>query len=170
MKEKEIHIDYKDHELILYAEKEDKSIGPVRSGSYMTANHLEDFYQIRESMEKRLVASLKKKQISPIGRFRELEEFTITELANRTGIARRRVKKHLEHKYFLKATVEELKRYTEVFNIPVANLFQLIETCQDASWNIGHNRETAKKKELTISQEKTENPLLIITHPEKNKA
>ena len=170
MKEKDIHIDYKDHELILYVEKEDESIGPVRSGSYMTANHLGDFYQIRESLEKRLLASLEKKQISPIARFRELEEFTVTELATRTGIARRRVKKHLEFKHFLKATVEELRRYAEVFNIPVANLFQFIETSQDASWDIGHNRETAKEKELTISQKKTGNPLLVITQPEKNKA
>ena len=170
MKEKEIHIDYKDHELILYAEKEDQSIGPVRSGSYMAANHLPDFYVIRKAIEERLLQGLVNKQLSPVARFRELEEFTINELAARTGISRRKVKRHLEHRHFMKATVDELKRYAEVFNIPMANFFQLIETRQDASWDMGHNKKAAREKELTISQEKTGNPLLVITQPEKNKA
>ena len=52
MKEKDIRVDYKDHELILYAEKEDDSIGAVKTGSYMAANHLEDFYRILKDPKK----------------------------------------------------------------------------------------------------------------------
>ncbi len=75
----------------------------------------------------------------------------------------------MKFKHFLRATVDELYRYADVFNIPVANFFQIISTKQDVTWNIGHNVETAKARPLTISQEKTPNPLLVITNPEKSK-
>jgi hypothetical protein len=34
---------------------------------------------------------------------------------------------------------------------------------------MGYDEKAAKKMALTISQEATENPLLVITNPEKNK-
>jgi len=169
MKEKEIKVDYKAHQLILYAEKEDDTIGPVLSGSYMAKNHLADFYQIWGSLEKELYGKLVKREISPITRFKELEELTTSELASRTGIAKRKVRRHLTHRHFMKASVGELQKYADVFNIPVANFFQIISTRQDANWNMGYNAEAVKKMALTISQETTENPLLVITNPEKNK-
>lgn len=167
MKEKEIKIDFKPHQLILYAEKEDDSIGPILSGSYMSKFHLADFHQIWNKIEMKTFELLVKKEISPIARFKELEELTTSELAARTGISKRKVKRHLTHRHFLKASVEELQKYAEVFNIPVANLFQIISTREDGKWNMGYNAEAAKKIELTISQKTTENPLLVITNPEK---
>lgn len=169
MKEKEIKIDFEAHQLILYAEKEDDTIGPVLSGSYMTKNHLADFHQIWGSLEKELFDRLVKREISPIVRFKELEELTTSELAARTGLTKRKVKRHLTYKHFLKASVKELQKYADVFNIPLANFFQIVSTKQDGSWNMGYNEEAAKKMALTISQEFTENPLLVITNPEKNK-
>ena len=168
MKEKEIKIDFKEHELIVYAEKDDDSIGPVRSGSYMSKNHLADFYYIWGNLEKELVGKLIKREISPIALFKELEELTTSELAIRTGISKRKVKRHLTYRHFTKASVGELQKYADVFNIPVANFFQVISTRQDGSWNMGHNAEAAKKMTLTINQEKTENPLVVITNPQKN--
>ena len=170
MKEKEIKIDYKEQQIILYAEKEDDSIGPILSGSYMAKNHLADFHQIWGSLEKELFAKIVNREISPIVRFKELEELTTSELASRTGIPKRRVRRHLSHRHFMKARVEELQKYADVFNIPVANLFQVVSTKQDGTWNMGYNEKAAKKMALTISQELTENPLLVITNPEKNKA
>ena len=169
MKEKEIKVDFEAHQLILYAEKEDDTIGPIVSGSYMAKNHLDDFYQIWGSLEKDLFARLVKREISPIVRFKELEELTTSELAARTGLTKRKVKRHLTYRHFLKASVEELQKYADVFNIPVANFFQIVSTRQDGTWNMGHNEKAAKKMALTISQEFTENPLLVITNPEKNK-
>ena len=170
MKEKEIKVDFKEQELILYAEKDDDSIGPVVSGSYMAKNHLSDFYDIWGNLEKDLIGKLSRKEISPIARFKELQEFTVSELATRTGISKRKVKRHLTHKHFLKASVGELQKYADVFNIPVANFFQVISTSQDASWNIGYNAAEAKKKPLTITQDKTDNPMVVITNPIKNKS
>jgi len=170
MKEKDIKIDYKAHQLILYAEKEDESIGPILSGSYMAKNHLAEFHRIWSNLERMTFAQLLKKEISPIARFKELEELTTSELAARTGLPKRKVKRQLTHRHFLKASVEELTKYADVFNIPVANFFQIISTKEDGNWNMGYNAEEAKKIELTITQEKCVNPLLVITNPVKNKS
>jgi hypothetical protein len=168
MKEKDILTDFKAHQLILYAEKEDDSIGPVLTGSYMAANYLDEFHHIWGNFEKELFEKLLNKEISPIALYKSLEELSLAELAARSGIPKRRVKKHLKYKPFLKAKVEELERYADVFNIPVANFFQIISTKQDGSWNMGHNLEATKSRPMTISQEKTSNSLLVITNPEKN--
>jgi len=168
MKEKDIRTDFKDHQLILYAEKEDQTIGPVQTGSYLAGNYLDEFYQIWGKFEKKLFEQLMNQEISPVARYRELEELSVSELAARTGIPRRRVKRHLRPRHFRKARVEELLKYAEVFNIPVANFFQIIRTRQDENWNMGHNRKAAGSMPLTISQERTSNPLLVITNPEKN--
>lgn len=169
MKEKDILTDFKDHQLILYAEKEDNSIGPVLTGSYMAGNYLDEFYHIWGNFEKELSEQMLSKKISPVARFKSLEELSLSELAARAGIPKRKVKKHLKYKFFLKAKVDDLQRYADVFNIPLANFFQIIITKHDAKWNIGHNIEAAKARPLTISQEKTNNPLIVITNPEKNK-
>jgi transcriptional regulator with XRE-family HTH domain len=170
MKEKDILTDFKDHQLILYAEKEDHSYGPVQTGSYLAGNYLDEFHSIWGNFEKGLFEKLLKQEISPIERYRSLEELSLQELASRAGISRRKVKKHLKYKYFLKASVQELQRYADVFNIPVANFFQIILTKQDGTWNMGYDPASAKTKPLTISQEKTGNPLLVITNPEKTKS
>lgn len=169
MKEKDIKIDFKPHQLILYAEKEDDTIGPIISGSYMSKNHLAEFHQIWSNLEKETFSLLVKKKISPIARYKDLEELTTSELAARTGLSKRKVKRHLSHRHFLKASVEELIKYADVFNIPVANFFQIISTKEDGKWNMGYNAEAAKKVELTITQGLTENPFLVITNPEKTK-
>jgi transcriptional regulator with XRE-family HTH domain len=169
MKEKDILTDFKDHQLILYAEKEDDTIGPVLTGSYMAGNYLSEFHYIWGNLQKTLYEQLQNKEISPVGLYRSLEELSISELASRAGLSKRKVKRHMNYNHFLKAKVEDLERYADVFNIPVANFFQIISTKQDAKWNMGHNQEIAGKRPLTISQEKTSNPLLVITVPEKNK-
>ena len=170
MKEKDILTDFEGHQLILYAEKDDDTIGPVQTGSYLAGNYLDEFYHIWGNFEKELFEQLVNKEISPIARYRSLEELSVSELAARAGLPKRRVKKHLKYKYFLKAKVEDLQRYSDVFNVPVTNFFQIISTKQDGSWNLGHNVEAAKTRPLTISQEKTSNPLLVITNPEKNQS
>ena len=77
---------------------------------------------------------------------------------------------HLLHRYFLKATVAELQAYADVFNVPVANLFQLVQTKDDGLWNMGFNKEEAKGRPLTIAQESSPNPLVVLTQPEKNES
>ena len=169
MKEKDILTDFKDQQLIIYAEKDDNTIGPVQTGSYLARNYLDEFYYIWGNFEKSLFDKLQNNVISPIYLYMSLEELTISELAARVKLPKYKVRKHLEFKHFLKIKVKELKRYAEVFNIPVANFFQIINTRQDANWRMGYSAKVENAKSLTISQEKTNNPLLVITKPEKNK-
>ena len=93
MKEKDILTDFKDQELILYAEKEDQSIGPVRTGSYLAGNYLDEFYKIWGGFEAEFFEKLHKREISPVAMYKELEELSLTELAKRSGLSKRKVKK-----------------------------------------------------------------------------
>jgi hypothetical protein len=168
MKEKDILIDYKDHQVVIYAEKSDNTIGPVQTGSYVTSHYIDEFFYLMGSLEKSLYEKLQNREISPICLYMTIEELTISELASRVKLPKHKVKRHLEFAHFPKIRVSELQRYAEVFNIPVANLFQVITTRQDIGWRMGYSAKIENAKPLTISQEKTNNPFLVITKPEQN--
>ena len=168
MKEKDILIDYKDHQVVLYAEKTDNSIGPVQTGSYIACYYIDEFLNLMGSLERSLYEKLRKGEISIIYLYMTLEELTVSELALRVKIPLRRVKKHLTVEHFPSIKIVELRRYAEVFNIPLANLFQIIVTKQDIKWRMGYNAESEKEKPVTISQEETDNPYVVFTKPEIN--
>ncbi len=126
MKEKEARIDYKKHQLVLYVEKKDGSYGPVKTGSYITKNYLDDFWFKRRNLEREYMDKVKSGEISPIAYYMILEDLTLSELASRVKMPDRKVKKHLEPGHFGKLTIEELKRYCEVFNVPFASMFHAI--------------------------------------------
>jgi|SRR5208337_1711955 len=128
MKEKDARIDYKKHQLILYVEKKDGSYGPVRTGSYITKNYLDDFWFKRKNLERAYLDKVKIGELSPIAFYMTLEDLTLSELASRVRMPGRRVKKHLDPRHFGKLTVEELNRYCEVFNVPFASMFHMIVT------------------------------------------
>jgi hypothetical protein len=169
MKEKDLLVDFKRHQVVLYAEKNDEDIGPVQTGSYMARNYLDEFHYLMSNLEKSLFEKLQNGEISPIYLYMTIEELTVSELAARVQIPLRRVKKHLVSRHFADIRVSELKRYADVFNIPVANFFQIISTRQDSKWRMGFVDEVEKAKPVTISQAETNNPFVVITKPEVNK-
>jgi transcriptional regulator with XRE-family HTH domain len=154
---------FKSHLFVIYAEKNDGSFSPVQTGSYMTKNHIGDFFKIADNINNALIEKLDKGEISPIYYFMVVEGLTIPELAGRVGISQYFVKKHLEPKGFRKVRVSQLHRYARVLNIPVANLFQRIVTIEDKNWNPGYQEEAAKTESVQISQVKTDNPLIVET-------
>ena len=168
MKEKDVKIDFKPHQLIVYAEKDDNSFGPVQTGSYISKNYLDDFRQKHTHLDEALIEKLKAGEISPVYYYMMMEDLSVSELAARAGIRAGKVKKHLQPKYFGEITAAQLKRYSEVFNIPVANLFQLIETRGDQKWKVNFEEETAKDK-LLIEQKRTNNPFIVETKIEEKK-
>lgn len=147
MKEKDVRVDYREHQLILYAEKKDGSYGPVRTGSYITKNYIDDFWLKRRNLEREYLEKVRAGEISPIACYMVLEELTPTELASRVKIPARKVKRHMTPGHFGEATVDELRRYCEVFNVPLVSMFQAI---------------VAGKKSLKIHEIKTENPYFSI--------
>lgn len=163
MKDKDILVDYKPQQLIIYAEKSDGSFGPVQTGSYMSKNHIDDFYNIVETHNSSLLGKLRKGEISPISYFMSVEELTVAELAVRVGISKSALRKHLDPKGFQNISVSMLSRYAGVFNIPLANFFQIINTREDMKWYMGYLEEANREQSVQISQQKTDNPLLVET-------
>ena len=154
MKEKEARVDYKKHQLVLYVEKKDGTYGPVKTGSYITKKYLDDFWFKRKNLEREYLEKIIIGEISPIAYYMTLEELTPSELASRVKMPSRRVKKHLHPEHFGKLTVEELKRYCDVFNVPFINLFYTVITNQTG---------------LNIKEEKTESPYYNILRIEAGK-
>ncbi len=147
MKEKDASVDYKEHQLVLYVEKKDGSYGPVRTGSYITKNFIDDFWYKRKKLEEEYRGKVRKGETSPIAYYMVLGELTPSELAARVRLSTRKVKKHMTARHFGSITLEQLRRYCEVFNVPLVNMLQAIVT---------------DKKNLQVIEEKTDNPFFTI--------
>jgi len=162
MKEKDAREDFDPQQIILYVEKEDGSYGSIQTGSYISKNFLDDFWFKRINLEKQFAEKLCKNELSPVFYYMTLCELSEAELAARAGICKYKVKKHLYAKGFSKITVSELKRYAHVFDIPVANLFQIILYQENDILKSFFIKE--KEPSLfEIVQIKTDNPFVVKT-------
>lgn len=147
MKEKDARFKT-DRKLVLYVEKNDGAYQPIETGSYMIETHFDDFLEKRHNLKDNYSEKLRKDKISPIEYYRVLINISIGDLASRIGLSSRKVKKHLLPEHFKSIKLDILKRYADVFRIPVANMFQLFD--QDDS-----NQK--------FEQIKSENPLIVTT-------
>lgn len=122
MKEKEGFVDCPEQQMILYVEKEDGKFGPMQTGSFITKNYIDDYFEKR----KNLIASLRQQiqlgEISPVKFFMVLEDLTINELSARTRIPIRKIRKHLTPDHFNSLTADLLRGYADVFNVTVEQL------------------------------------------------
>jgi transcriptional regulator with XRE-family HTH domain len=137
-----------DRKLVIYVEKNDGVYRPIETGSYMIETHFDDFLEKRHKLKNSYSDKLKKGEISPIEYYRVLINISVSDLASRIGLSSRRVKKHLQPENFKSIKLNILKRYAEVFRVPVANMFQILD--QDDS-----NQK--------FEQIKSENPYIITT-------
>jgi DNA-binding XRE family transcriptional regulator len=169
MKEKDALVDFKDHQLILYTEKEDNSYGPTQTGAVSSADHLDDFRTKWKHMEDSILLKIKSGETSMIYYYMMLQELTPSELAARVGISKSKVEKHFLTKNFEKASLKTTRKYAEVFNVPVANLFQLILTKEDSLWKAHYVENEEVIHNTSISQHKTNNPLVVITSIEQKR-
>jgi transcriptional regulator with XRE-family HTH domain len=132
----------------MYVEKKDGEYNAIETGSYMIETHFDDFLEKRSHLRSNYSDKLRNGEISPIEFHRVLINISIADLATRIGLNSRKVKKHLKPEHFKSIKLEILKRYAEVFRIPVANFFQLID--QD-------------DLNPTFKQIKSENPYIVTT-------
>jgi hypothetical protein len=163
MKEEDVKVDFKEQQMMIYVEKQDGSIIPVQTGSYIAKKYIGDFHEMTDKLYTALTERLKKGEISPVYYFMTMEELSVAELASRAGISKSSVKKHLAPKGFQKANVQDLKRYADAFNIPIANFFQVIRTREDRKWYPGYRDDKEKSEAILISQVRTETPLIVET-------
>jgi hypothetical protein len=128
MKEKDSIIDCPQQQVILYVEKEDGKYEPVQTGSYLTKNFLDDYKLKRLHLEETLKKQVQSGAISPIYYYMVLEDLTISELSSRTGIRKGKVKKHLAADTFIAIPQKTLQLYTDVFNITIPDMLNLLVT------------------------------------------
>ena len=162
MKESEGFVDYPDQQMIIYVEKDDGKFGPMQTGSFLSANYLDDYFFKRRNLELELREQLTRNQISPLKYFMVLEELSVSELASRAGIRKSRVKKHLDPKHFGSVSLNELRRYANVFNVPAANLLQVILIQQDDGVEASLMKED-RPGSITVKQPSTANPFVVVT-------
>jgi hypothetical protein len=127
VKEKDAIVDSKEQQIVLYVEKDDGSYGTVRTGAYMITEHGDDFRQKVADAEAQCRDKLPKKQISPIGFFITLfgmvqDAMAIPDVAKRVGLRASAVRKHMEPKGYESVTVGQLKKYADVFGVPLPAL------------------------------------------------
>ena len=164
MKEKDAHVDFEQQQLIMYVEKEDGTYGPIQTGSYISKNYLDDFWEKTVKLRNSLLDKLKKNEITPVYFYKTIHDFSNVELARRTKIPVRKVKKHQKLEGFAKAKLSDLKKYAYAFDIPISNLLQAI-VVEDSK--VGSDESG---RSFVVKQTRTENPFVVITKIEqKNK-
>lgn len=166
MKEKDIYVEYEPQQLIMYVEKDDGSYGALQTGSFPSKEYLDDFWFKKKNLEKELANRLKEGEISPVYYYMLLTEISESELATRVGISNSKVKKHLKPEYFKKIRLDILQRYAEVFDVPVANMLQIILIKQGDEFKSSFIKDE-ELKGIEIKQEKTKNPLISVTKIER---
>jgi len=122
MKEKDLYIENIKQEMILFAEKDDKTYGAIKSGSYVVQHFLSDFYLKKENLEKALREELKKGNISPVFYYMLLQDMGPGDLAKRVGISKRKLRKHFRPDFFAKLSDAMLHKYAVVFGVDVAKM------------------------------------------------
>ena len=165
MKEKDAFIDYEPQQLIMYVEKEDGSYGPIQTGSYISKNYLDDFWEKMMKLRNSLLEKLKNNEITPIYFYKLIHDFNDVELSRRTGIPVFKVKRHQKVKSFKKIKLSDLNKYAYAFDVPVSNLFQAIVV----EGNENNADSDKDQQPLLVKQTRTENPFLVITKIEVNK-
>jgi hypothetical protein len=143
MKEKDGYVDFPQQQMILYVEMEDGKYGPIQTGSGISMNYLDDYELKRRHLEEFLRNKVVNGEISLVRYYMVLEDLSISELAARVKLRKASVRKHLDPVQFGKVKVETLKKYADVFNVPLANLVQVVMV-----------RGTDKMESYTILEEK----------------
>ena len=165
MKEKDAYIDYEPQQLIMYVEKDDGTFGPIQTGSYISKNYLDDFWEKMMKLRNSLLEKLKNNEITPVYFYKTIHDFNNVELSRRTGISVFKVKKHQKVNSFKKAKLSDLCKYAYAFDVPVSNLFQTI-VIEGNNENADADKE---KQPVVVKQTRTENPFMVITKIELNK-
>ncbi len=161
MKEKDGYVNCPEQQVILYVEKEDGQYGPMQTGSYLSGNYLDDYEMKRSHLEESLRNQVLNGEISLVRYYMVLEDLTVAELASRVGLRRSVVSKHLDPVHFGRARVATLKKYAEVFNIPLANLLQVVMLKKGDQYKSYTILEEEKQVE-SVTPENTANPFVVL--------
>lgn len=147
MKEEEAYVDYDPHQLLLYVERSDGTYGALQTGAFAAKNYLTDYLENRSTTIASGIEKLKNGETSSIAFYMELNWMTVADVAARTELSRAKVRKQCVPAGFAEASIDDLCRYAEVFDITIADFFQVI---------------VPKKNGISLKVKKTVNPLFTI--------
>ena len=125
MKEKDLKIDFREQEVVLYAEKEDESFGVIITGSHAAKNYLDDYYYKHKNLDKELRIDLAKGKISPVYYYMTMQDMGLGDLAKRIGISKRKLRKHFTPEGFASLDEKTMQKYAVVFGVTVVQLNSL---------------------------------------------
>lgn len=151
MKEKDLYIDFEPQQLVYYVEKEDSSYGPIISGSQLSANYLDDFWEKRRKLELTLRQQVIDNEISSVFYYMILLEMGPKDLAKRVKISYRRLKKLYIPKNFKNLKLNKILLFAKAFNIPASSIFQT------------YMIKEFDREKISIEQSATKNELYHIT-------
>jgi hypothetical protein len=137
--------------MLLYVEKSDGVYGPLQTGSYMSQNYIDDFWDKRKRLREQGIENLLSGDLSPVGYYMLVHGMTPADVARRVGIGVGRVKKHQYLPHFPGIRLSLLQRYAEVFGVSIASMVGVVV-------HAGKNAPDIRKK--------NKNPFVIITDME----
>jgi len=125
MKEKDLKVDFKEHELVLFAEKEDRTYGELVTGSFAAKHYLDDYFFKQKNLDKELRGDLAKGRISPVYYYMLIQDMGVGDLAKRVGTSKRKLRNHLTPKGFERLDERMLQKYAVVFGVSVEEMKRL---------------------------------------------
>lgn len=155
MKEKEAQIQFDLHPLILYVEKEDGTYGRTKTASFLSSNFLDDYYDKLKKWDAELKEKLENGEISPVYYYLIMLQFGEGDLASRVGISKRKLKQHCKMDAFEKISLKLLKRYADVFDVPVSNMLHFVSIREKDQNKIGVSYRQSKNPYISISKIET---------------
>lgn len=86
---------------------------------------IDTYYEQQQILLERLAPRVLAGEISPIAAYMELQRMTVVDAAARLRLRRGVVRSHMTRQGFERATVETLARYARLFDVSVADFFQI---------------------------------------------
>ena len=125
MKENDARVDFGEHTMALFVEKDDGSYGPIETGSFLAKNYLSEFWQKMKHFHETAFTRVIHNEISPVAYYLIMREMAPADVAARIGVSAAQVKKHMTPRHFGAMKISLALRYAGVFGIPLAALFQI---------------------------------------------
>lgn len=123
---------------------------PEFAGKEDLANVL---YYTKSVELQRLKEEVIKGKISPIKMFIELHVMDVNDVASRMRLPVSRVKKHLTPEGFKKIKVEELQKYSMIFDVCLVDFFQFLLIDDKIKYQINnYNERTIQEINISLSK------------------
>ena len=121
------------------------------AASFASSKYLDDYLDKVKKWDKELKEKLEKAEISPVYYYMIMLEFGEGDLASRVGISKRKLRKHFKMEAFEKISLKMLKKYAEVFDVPVNNMLHFFVV------------EQKDQDKLKINYKKSDNPYISVS-------